>query len=300
MAFDVKNPLEGLSKNQRIAVIGGGTATLGVLVFLHHKKTGSWNPWSSATPSDSSGNASSAVDPVTGLPYSEDNQVDSITGQTYLAEADQYGSVAAAEASVSAYGQSTASGSGIPVNPASPASSGSVNTVVGTSVYTSNAAWAQAATNGLADIGYSATDVSAALADYLTQTPVSTAQAQLINTAIAEYGPAPVGNLQVILASPSTPGTTTTSTKPSVENGRVSSVTTTRAVVAWTGSNAVKYGVKIVGPGKINGQTNTVTEAQASYSGLEAGHNYTVYITPYNSAGTAGTTGHVDFTTSKA
>src|ERR1700761_5648031 len=199
MAFE--NPFKHLSKPEIYVTIAGGGAIAGYFVWRHHNVTGSWNPWSSQGASSSPDTSGAAVgsgqDPITGLPYSDDDATDPLTNETYLNEANQYGSVAAAEAAVSAYGQSTATGSGIPVNPASPASSGSVNTVVGTSVYTSNAAWAQAATNGLADIGYSATDVSAALADYLTQTPVSTAQAQLINTAIAEYGPAPVGNLQV-------------------------------------------------------------------------------------------------------
>lgn len=200
------NPFSKLSKPQLYATIAGGLGIGGYMVYRHHKSTGSWNPWSKGTPA--TGGGSSATDPVTGLPYSQDTATDPATGQQYLAEAQQYGSVAAAEASVSAFGQSTASGSGVPVNPASPASSGSINTPVGTSVYTSNAAWAQAAQAGLTDVGYDGPTVAAALGAYLTQTPVTPAQAQLISTAIAEYGPAPVGNLQVIQAPAAQPSPT--------------------------------------------------------------------------------------------
>jgi hypothetical protein len=79
---------------------------------------------------------------------------------------------------------------------------------VGSSVYTSNAAWAQAATAGLADVGYDETTVATALGAYITQTPLTAAQASLVNTAIAEYGAPPTGNLQVILQPVSKPSPT--------------------------------------------------------------------------------------------
>lgn len=205
----ITNPFKDLTPTQRNLAIGGSALVAGYLVISHHSKTGSWNPFgaSPATGSGSGGQATS-IDPVTGLAYSQDNVTDPLTGETYLAEANQYGSVQAAESAVSAYGQSTASGSGIPVNPASPQPSGTPNTPVGSNVYTSNQAWAQAATAGLADIGYNETDVATALGDYLTQTPVTAAQKSLIDTAIAEYGPAPVGNLQIILVPTQHPGNT--------------------------------------------------------------------------------------------
>lgn len=212
----IKNPFANLSKTQKYAVIGGGVLVTGFLVYDHHKNTGSWNPWSSTSTASTSSAANSATsagnDPLTGLPYSDDSATDPLTGLQYLAEAQEYGSVANAEAEVSAYGQSTATGSGIPVNEASGIAVGSANTVTGTSVYTSNAAWAQAATAGLADVGYNETDVATALGAYLTQSPLTAAEASLVNTAIAEYGAPPVGTLQVILASTTTTGTTSTGT----------------------------------------------------------------------------------------
>jgi hypothetical protein len=55
--------------------------------------------------------------------------------------------------------------------------------------------------------------------------------------------------------------------------------------------------VRIVGPGPINGKVSTVTKPQATYSGLEANHNYEVTVIPYNSAGKAGPSGQVDIHT---
>lgn len=293
MAFE--NPLKGMKRWQVYTVIGGSTAIGFYFVYSHHKKTGSWNPWSNANNGSSSNSA--GTNPVTGLSYTEDNAVDPMTGETYLQEAQQYGSVSAAEASVSAYGQSTASGSGIPVNPASPVSSGSPNPVVGTNVYTSNAAWSQAATAGLVSVGYDGIAVSEALGAFLTQTPETPDQVKITRTAIAEYGPPPVGNLQIIPMPASGPGQTTPVTPPKVESGRVVSVTKTSGTVAWTGNNAVKYTCTLTGPGKANGEVKTVTTSTVTFTGLEPSHNYAVQILPYNSSGTAGLTGHIDFQT---
>jgi hypothetical protein len=204
MAFD--NPFKKLSKPQLYAAIGGTVLIGGVIEYKHHQSTGSWNPFSKGSATATG----SAIDPVTNLPASEDDQIDPITQLPYLQEAQEYGSVAAAEASVSAYGATSNTGSGIGVSPVSPNTSGSTSAAgsVNSSTYTSDAAWVQAATAGLADIGYNETDVATALGDYVTQTPVTAAQAQLINTAIAEYGPPPIGNLQVIQAPTSSPAAT--------------------------------------------------------------------------------------------
>jgi hypothetical protein len=290
----IENPFKDLSKNQRYAVIAGGALIGGYAVYHHHSVTGSWNPFSKATAA-SSGTAASGIDPITGLAYSDDSATDPITGMQYLAEAEQYGSVATAEAATTAYGQSTATGSGIPVNPASPASSGSINTPVGTNIYTSNAAWSQAATAGLVDVGYQGTDVASALGAYLTQTPETPAQAALVKTAIAEFGPAPVGNLQIVLAPASGPGAGIPNAAPTVSAGHIVSVTKSSGTVAWTGNNASKYVCTLTGPG--GDKTQTVTSPTVQFTGLQAAHNYSVQVLPYNSSGTAGLTGHVDFQT---
>lgn len=203
MAFDVKNPFKGLSKPQLTAVIAGSVGLGGFVIYRHHKSTGSWNPFHSG----SAAGSGTQIDPVTGLAYSEDNTVDPLTGQTYLAEAQQYGSVQAAESAVSAFGGTANSGTGVPGGPGGGGGgSNSGSGSVGSPTYTSNAAWAQAATAGLADIGYPETSVATALGDYLTATPVDDTQVTYINAALAEFGPPPVGVFQVIRKPIHTPG----------------------------------------------------------------------------------------------
>jgi hypothetical protein len=302
----VTNPFSGLSKNQRYIVIGGGALIAVFAVIQRHKSTGSWNPLSTGTAANSTpapgSTAASGTDPITGMPYSDDNATDPQTGLQYLAEADQYGSVAAAEASVSSFGQSTATGSGIPVNPASPASSGTINTPVGTNIYTSNAAWAQAATAGLVSVGYDGPTVANALGGYLTQKPVTPAQISIINTAIAEYGPAPVGQLQVIPAPASGPGAGVPVAAPTVSGGRVVSATTSSITFEYNQNGASKVHYNLTGPGlpasgRASDANVSQTQVQAVFSGLQKGHAYTLYITPYNPSGTGGEQGHIDGST---
>jgi PASTA domain len=214
MALDFKNPFSHLTKPQIYGVIGGVVILGGAFEYTHHKSTGSWNPLSKAATA-----TGSAIDPVTNLPVSEDNTIDPITNLPYLAEAQQYGSVAAAEASVSAFGSSSATGSGIGVSPASPGQDGTSTPAtgsIGSSTYTSNAAWATAATAGLADIGYPETDVATALGDYLTGTPVTPTQAGYIRTALAEFDNPPIGSFQIIPIPVSQPAPPVTPTSPSV------------------------------------------------------------------------------------
>lgn len=185
------NPFKGLSKNEKIAVVAGG----GVVA---------WFAWKQHKSSSGAGSASS-IDPVTGLPYSQDNQIDPLTGQTYLGEAQTYGSVAAAEQAAAGSAAVDFSGTGAgsfgPVG-TSGQSLVPANTVQGTN-YASNAAWAQAAEAGLTDIGYTSTDVAAALGRYLAGLSLTPDQATIVQAAIAEFGPPPVGSFQVIMA-PST------------------------------------------------------------------------------------------------
>jgi hypothetical protein len=281
VAFE--NPFKHLSKPQIYIAIAGATGIGGYLVYRHHKETGSWNPWSSGSSSTTGG---SGTNPITGLPYSDDNATDPLTGQQYLSEAQQYGSVAAAEASVSQFGTSTATGSGIPVNPASPASTGSINTPVGTSVYTSNSAWAQAATAGLTDVGYNGPTVAAALGAYLTQTPLTSAQAQLVDTAIAEYGPAPVGTLQVILAPTAQPSSVTSvgAPKPGAEwSASIGAQTSTNDLnVHWTPvTGATKYDVQFS-----NGFDNAnITSTGGIFSVASIGKQGTYKVRAGNSSG---------------
>lgn len=171
----------------------GGAGGLAVVLYLYKRSSGG----------GSSSPGSSAVDPVTGLPYSQDQQVDPATGMTYAAEAAEYGSVSAAEAAVSsgsAYGLSGgdsgyAGTAGYPTENVTPGSSAG-------STYATNAAWAQAVQAGLAGLGYDAQTVASALGLFLAGSPLSADQAQIIQAAEAEFGPPPQGTYSII-AEPS-------------------------------------------------------------------------------------------------
>jgi hypothetical protein len=79
--------------------------------------------------------------------------------------------------------------------------------------------------------------------------------------------------------------------------GHVVSVNANDVKIAWNANGATKWTVKTTGPGNQNGRVGTVTSPQASYSGLEAGHNYEFTVTPYNSAGQAGPSGVISVVT---
>lgn len=196
--------------------IAGGSAIAIWFAYKQHKDS----------EAAAAGSSSSSIDPVTGLPYSQDNQIDPLTGMTYLAEAQEYGSVSAAEQAVAgeaADETSTADETGSDLSDLSGVGTGTVSTDVSGGAYASNAAWAQAVTAGLSNIGYTSTDVSAALGMYLGGLPLSTladgvSSASIVEAAIAEYGPPPVGSFTITLPSTTTtttpPPTTTTTTPP--------------------------------------------------------------------------------------
>lgn len=242
----MKNPFKGMSRPQLYAVAAGSLGVGGYILVRHHAKTGSWNPWSSGSGTPAA-DASSSVNPVTGLPYSQDNVTDPQTGLAYLAEAEQYGSVEAAEADISQYGLGSPTGSGTGTWPATyPVASSPSGTQSG-SPYTSNATWAQAVQAGLTDIGWNGTDVAAALGLYLTGQPLTADQARIVNAALAEYGSPPVGTFQVILAPASTPAVT--ATVPDVRGKKTAdAVTAIRAAGLVPGAHSAE-------PGTVNGQT---------------------------------------------
>lgn len=228
-----ENALSGLSKMkpwQKYAVIGGGGAIV-VYVWYKHKQ----NAAAASTTASGTG-----IDPVTGLPYAEDNTVDPLTGITYLQEAQQYGSVAAAESAVSsgatagygggygAYGDQYGYNSTGPNVPFS--------TFTGTrtgSNYTSNAEWAQAVTAGLTDLGYTSTDIAAALGNYLAGLPLTSGQQQIVAAADAEYGYPPAGVPAVTTAPTSTPAPTPATTYTVVSGDTLAGIAKKLGVDEW-------------------------------------------------------------------
>lgn len=78
--------------------------------------------------------------------------------------------------------------------------------------------------------------------------------------------------------------------------GNATRVSNNGATVNWQPNGATKWQVEITGPGPLNGRVNTVTVPQAVYSGLSAGHTYSVKVTPLSPPGPSGT---VTFVTTK-
>jgi Fibronectin type III domain len=74
------------------ALIGGAGVVVAGGIWLYKRSSNAASSSATTNPS--------AIDPVTGLPYSEDQTTDPLTGMTYLAEAQEYGSVSAAEAAL--------------------------------------------------------------------------------------------------------------------------------------------------------------------------------------------------------
>lgn len=197
----------------------------------------------------------------------------------------QTGFATGSPADLAALGQGS---SGFPVQ-----ATGSGGVPVGvTSGYGTNAAWAQAAQAGLSQVGFDPETVATALGLYLEGQAVTASQAAIVFAATAEFGAPPVSPPPVKLVPPTGPAHTG-NTAPSVSGGHVVSVSNNDAVVGWTGHNAVRYSLKITGPGPVNGHTSTVTGETGSYSGLEAGHAYTVTVTPVGADGHAGHPGRI-------
>ncbi len=276
------------------AAYGGiGVAVVGGILYVRHKNGGG-----------SAGQNQNATDPVTGLPYSMDNQVDPATGMTYLAEAQQYGSVSAAQAAISAgYGGVSGAGYGYSgLGYGSPASGGYSYSATGTaSTYATNADWAQAVTAQLPSItGDSQSDCAAAIAGYLAGLPLTAQQAQDVQVALAEFGPPPVGSFSIVTqgsgSGPTSTGSPGTETPPPTDSGggggRLSAPSGVHLTIdgktgvrlQWTpvqGATSYVAQCKLGGPNGtgVNGPF-TVTAPVANFGHLSPKRRYTALIWP--------------------
>jgi len=281
------------------AAFGGiGVVVVGGVLYFKRKSSGS-----------SSSANSSATDPVTGLPYSEDNQVDPATGLTYLAEAEQYGSVAAAEAAVGAgyggvSGVTSTGYSGVGYGEPTQA----YQTAQGGEAYATNAEWASAVIAALPQItGDSSSDVATAVANYLAGLPLTSTQANDIQVALAEFGPPPTGSFSVVTQG-SGSGPTGTGTPPPVETpppttsgtGRLSAPSGVHLTIngqtgvrlQWTPVTGATSYVAQCKLGGANGTTVngpfTVTSPIANFGNLKPKTSYTALIWPGDSADPGG------------
>ncbi len=267
-----------------VAIAGGS----GVAIWFAYKQHKASSASSATDPS--------AIDPVTGLPYSQDNQIDPLTGQAYLAEAQEYGSVAAAEQAVAGEASTQLSGAADSGLSDLTGTNTGVTTEVASGGYASNAAWAQAVTAGLSAIGYTSTDVAAALGLYLGGLPLSTladgvSSASIVQAALAEYGPPPVGSFTMIAASPTTTAsagstsTTPTITTPVVTTPAVTTPVVTTASVITTAPAGFRV-VSVTGGDNVN----LAWDAVAGATGYTIAYGPASGSLPYRQGAAAGDT----------
>lgn len=270
---DVNVP--GVGQVPRAAVYGG-VAVVVVLVILHNRGAGQApGPAAAAGAYPPDGTAGNPADP---------NSVDPTTGITYGNEGIGSGAVP------SAYGLGGSSGG-------TDSTGGSGDAQQGPP-FASNSAWAQYAQDYLTStVGEDPAAVSSALGAYLAGQPVTPEQKDIIDQAAGFAGNPPVTGPggyppSIRLTRQPTGGGGPSST---VSGGHVVSLNNNDADVAWTPHGpATRWQVKIIGP-NLNGRTSTVTKPEASFSGLAAGHNYQVIVTPQPS----GRAGEIHFQTTR-
>lgn len=280
------------------AVYGGvGVAVVGGILYFRSRG------------SSPAGGSASQTDPVTGLPYSMDSQVDPQTGLTYLAEAQQYGSVSAAEAALAGTGAGAGAagyGGGISgYGYGYPTSDITGSGGLPTTTYTTNAQWVQAATAGLEGLGYNGSDVGAALGLYLLGMALNSTQVTIVQTAVAEFGPPPVGTFAII-ASPNSqtgstgsgsggtsgtggnppvppagpgPGGKSKDTTPAQVTGlHATGETKTSIGLAWDkAANAQEYQVRVTYQGQVI-QTHFTTATSFNVTGLSPARTYGLHV----------------------
>lgn len=191
-----------LTKKQKVGAGIGAVALLAAILYWKHAA-------SSSSSSKSSAADPNAIDPLTGLPFAQDQTADPVTGLTYLGEAQQYGSVAAAEAAFS--GATSGQGYSAGYGASSGGTAGYPTSNVGGSTtpngYSSNAQWSQAVTAGLAQLGYDPQAIGAALGAFFAQMQLTSDQAAIVQAAEAEFGPPPQGTYAIVTApSSGSPG----------------------------------------------------------------------------------------------
>lgn len=186
--------LANLSKKQKTGAAVGAVALLAAILYWRHAASSKTTASSSADPN--------AIDPLTGMPFAQDQTTDPLTGLTYLSEAQQYGSVAAAEAAFS--GATSGQGYSAGYGASSGGTAGYPTSNVGTSTtgngFATNAQWSQAVTAGLAQLGYDPQAIGAALGAFFAQMQLTSDQAAIVQAAEAEFGPPPQGTYAIVTA----------------------------------------------------------------------------------------------------
>lgn len=151
------------------AVYGGvGVLVVGGVLWYRNRSAST----AAASTASTAASDPNLIDPTTGVPYADETA----------------GNYAGYTQGISGYGYGF------------PTSDITGGTTVGTA-YTSNAQWAQAVEAGLTAIGYDAQAVGAAVGKYLLNMPLTSDQVTIVQTAVAEFGPPPVGTFAIIAST---------------------------------------------------------------------------------------------------
>lgn len=256
------------------AVYGGvGVAVVGGVLWWRNHSASS----STAAAATTAATDPNLIDPATGIPYADESA-----------------------GAINSAGGLSGLGFGFPTSDIT----GSTLSA-GTS-FTTNAQWSQAVEAGLTGLGYDAQAVGSAIGKFLLNQPLTSDQVTIVQTAVAEYGPPPVGTFAIIAggtAPPPPPGGGTTTPPPGGGGG-----TTTRlgapvgvhlTIDGKTGvrlqwgavSGATGY-VAQCKQGSDNGPTvngpNQTAGPQADFGNLKPGTHYTALIWPSSAASPGG------------
>jgi len=333
LSGDIDIPHVG--KLPKLAVLGGVAGVIGLIIWQNRKNAqaaaAAATPASSSgiTPGDpypSDGTAGNpadpySLDPSTGLTYGDEAAAGIGSGYGGYDVGDTgagggYGISAVTDAYPwdGTYGDSSDPYSLDPSTGQTYGNEGTTGTSPGVTTgtgppFSTNAQWSQYVLSYFASSS-SLAAITDAIGLYLAGQPVTSAQQGLINDATAIAGPPPVsgasgyppsinvtGSTSGGTGTSATGSTTTGTPAPAVSGGHVVSVTTAEAVVAWNQTVSQTATVTITGPGPVNGKVSQVTRPQATYGGLESGHNYEVLIQPTVNGKAAGKSGTITFKT---
>jgi hypothetical protein len=291
---DVKVPGLGHMKKGYVIAIAGGGLVIAVYIYRKQKATNAATNAAATTLATTGGQ-------LNGYPWdgtvgnsADPQSEDPTTSMTYAQEAAEGTGV-----------YTSASGAGAST-PLAGLSGVTTTSTSASSAPTTNSAWAQQATANLVSIGYASTDVAAALGQYLASLPLTAAQQNIVQVALAEDGPPPVGSFSIITTGPTpTPAPTPTptptpspsptptptpsggGTKPGAITGlRLVSKTANAVTLAWNAaSGATHYNIAYGYPSV--SQFHTTSNGPSVTIGFAAGHgsDYHFQVTAQNAAG---------------
>jgi hypothetical protein len=324
LSGDVDIPKVG--KFPKIAIVVGVGGVVGLIIWQNHK-----NSTTAAVPGAATGADPYPSDGTTGNP-DDPYSLDPATGVTYGDEAASgagtgyggydiglggtgggYGISAVTDSYPwdGTYGNSSDPYSMDPSTGQTYGNEGATGTSAGITTgtagppFSTNAQWSQYVLTYFAG-NDNLPAITDAIGLYLAGQTVTAAQQGLINDATAIAGTPPVNGPNGYPPSIKTAGSTAGGTGPTggapvavVSGGHDVSVSNNDAVVAWNATGATQFAVTIHGPGPLNGRTNTVSVKQATYSGLEAGHTYTVTVQAIVNGKPSGKSGNIDVKTTK-